>query len=162
MYLLLKTIHVLGATLFLGTGLGSAWYKLRAWRSGDVAVIAWTDREVVRADWLFTVPAGIAMPVTGLWMASLVGLPWTTPWLAWAIGGYVLAGLTWLPAAALQLRMRRLSALALAQGTALPPAWHQAQRTWTLLGLPSFAATLVTVVVMVTRQAPWDWPALLR
>ncbi|MSP55588.1 MAG: DUF2269 domain-containing protein [Myxococcales bacterium] len=150
--LVLKTLHVLGATLFLGTGLGSAWYKLRAWRSGDVRIIAWTDREVVLADWVFTIPSGVLMPVTGLWLAHLYGMPWTTGWLKWAIGGYACAGLFWLPAAWLQLRMRRMSTLAAATGAPLPPEWRAAHLAWMLLGVPSFLATLVTVWVMVTKQ----------
>lgn len=150
--LLLKTLHVLGATLFLGTGLGSAWYKLRSWQSEDVRVIAWADREVVFADWIFTIPAGVIMPVTGLWLAKLYGMPWTTPWLLWAIGGYAVAGIFWLPAAWLQIRMRQLSTAAAAAGTPLPPEWRRAQRMWALLGVPSFGATVVTVWVMVTKQ----------
>ena len=39
--LVLKAIHILGAVLFLGTGAGSAYYKLRAGASKDVAVVAW-------------------------------------------------------------------------------------------------------------------------
>ena len=31
LYLLLKTLHILSATLLFGTGLGSAYYALRAW-----------------------------------------------------------------------------------------------------------------------------------
>lgn len=154
-YLVLKTVHVLGAVVFLGTGLGSAWFKLRAGRSGDLAVIAWTDREVVRADWIFTVPAGLTMPLTGLWMAWLLGLPWSTPWVAFGIGGYALAGLCWLPAAALQLRMRALSSQALSAGQPLPPAWHDAQRIWLVLGFPSFLAAVATVAVMVLKRLPW-------
>jgi uncharacterized membrane protein len=94
------------------------------------------------------------MPVTGLWMASVLGLPWSTPWVAFGIGGYVVAGLCWLPAAALQLRMRRLSSQALATGQPLPPAWHRAQRAWLLLGFPSFLAAVATVVVMVLKRLP--------
>ena len=32
LYLLLKTLHILSATLLFGTGLGSAYYALRALR----------------------------------------------------------------------------------------------------------------------------------
>lgn len=151
--LVLKTIHILGAVLFLGTGLGSAYYKLRAGLSKDVAVIAWCDREVVRADWLFTVPAGLTMPVTGLWLVDLYKLPLHTSWVWQGLAGYAVAGITWLPAAYLQVRMRALSAAALRDGTPLPPAWHGMQRTWALLGVPSFSVTLAVVWMMVSKQA---------
>lgn len=151
LYLALKALHVLGAAAFLGTGAGSAWFKFRAWRSGDVAAIAWVDAEVVRADWVFTVPAGLLMPVTGFAMTMLSGVPLSTPWVLGGFLGYALAGVCWLPAAYLQLEMKALSAKAKAEGTPLPPAWHSAQRTWALLGLPSFLSTLVVVWLMVTK-----------
>jgi uncharacterized membrane protein len=122
----LKALHVLAACLFFGAGLASAWYKLRASRADSVAVVAWMDREVVLADWLF-----------------------------YALIGYTAAGLTWLPAAALQLQMRQLSAEALAAGAPLPPDWFVAQRRWALLGLPSFLAAVSTLWVMVTKQVPF-------
>ena len=53
LYLLLKTLHILSSTLLFGTGLGSAYYALRAWLSKDVRVIAVTFRHLVTPDWLF-------------------------------------------------------------------------------------------------------------
>ncbi|MCC6215001.1 MAG: DUF2269 domain-containing protein [Polyangiaceae bacterium] len=150
-----KLVHVLAAVLFLGTGLGSAYYKLRAARSGQLAVIAWCDAEVVRADWVFTVPAGLLVPATGLWLVELYGMTLAVPWVWQGLLGYTVAGLTWLPAAALQLRMRAASAVALRDGAPLGPAWHRAQRIWMLLGVPSFAATLAVVWMMVSKRALW-------
>lgn len=151
-YLLLKVIHVLSAMLFFGTGLGSAWYKLRADRSGQLETIAWAQREIVRADWIFTVPSAVVLPVSGLAMAWVAGMPLSTPWLLLGLIGYAIAGLCWLPAAFLQIRMRRMVDEALREGTALPPAFHRANRTWMLLGLPSFAAAMGSIWVMVMKS----------
>jgi uncharacterized membrane protein len=151
LYSLLKTVHVLAAILFLGTGLGSAWYKFRADRSGDLRVIAWCQREIVLADWLFTVPAAVLLPATAVGLVAVVGYPWSTPWILWGLGGYALAGVCWLPAVWLQLRMRRLADEALQRGEPLPPAFHRAARSWALLGVPSFLAALATLWVMVAR-----------
>jgi uncharacterized membrane protein len=147
----LKALHVFAAMLFLGGGLGSVYYKIRAYQGGDLGVIAFCDREIVRADWLFTVPSGLTLPVTGIAIALLYGLPLTTPWILTGIVGWAVAGLTWLPAAFLQLRMRRLAAAALASGAPLDPAYHAAHRTWMLLGVPSFTAALVVIWAMVAK-----------
>lgn len=152
-FVLVKTVHVLGAVLFLGTGLGSAWTKFRADRSGEPVVVAWAQREVVRNDWLFTVPSGIVMPVTGLWLASLYGLPWTTGWVMLGIGCWALAGVCWVPAAYLQIRMRTLAEQALADQAPLPDAFHRANLVWTLLGVPAFVAAMVAVWVMIAKPA---------
>lgn len=151
--LVLKWLHVLFGFVFLGTGGGSAWYKLRAWRSGDARVVAWCDREIVRADWIFTVPSGALAPATGLWLAHLYGLPLSTPWLLWALGGWAVAGIAWLPAAALQVRMRRVAEQAAASGAPLPPAYDRMQRAWMALGVPSFAAAVFVVWVMIAKRA---------
>ncbi len=155
--LLLKAVHVLAAVLFLGAGIGSAWYKLRADRSGDPRVIAWCQREIVLADWCFTVPSAVALPVTGLWLVDLYGLPLDTPWVLLGFAGWALAGGLWVPAAFLQLRMRRLADAALASGGGLGPDFHAANRIWLGLGFPAFAVAMATVWVMVAKYAAFSW-----
>ena len=149
--LLLKTAHLLGVVVFLGAGLMSAWYKVRGDRSKDPAILAWCQREIVRADWFFTVPSGIVVPVTGFWLVYEYDLAWTTPWIHFGIAGYVVAGLLWLPAAALQIRMRGLADAAAAAGTPVPAAFRRANRIWFGLGIGAFTAALATVWVMVAK-----------
>ena len=76
-YFLLKFLHVIGATVLLGTGAGIAFFMLMAHRTGNAATIAATARIVVRADFLFTATAVIAQPVTGILLAWNVGYPLT-------------------------------------------------------------------------------------
>jgi uncharacterized membrane protein len=150
----LRTIHIFGAVLFLGAGLMTAYYKVRADRSGDPRVVAWYQREIVRADWLFTLPSGVILPVTGVWLALIYRLPWTTPWLVWGTCGFLVAGMTWVPAVWLQIRMRRLADAAVAAGQPLPPEFHRANRAWLALGVPAFTAALVSLWAMATQQVP--------
>jgi uncharacterized membrane protein len=154
--LVVKTFHVLAAVLFLGTGAGSAWYKLRASRSREVAVVAWCDAEVVFADWVFTVPSGVFVPASGLYLVYLYHLPLVTPWVWQGLLGYTIAGLTWLPAAFLQIFMRRISHEARRTGSQLPPKWFSYQRIWALLGVPSFSATMFVVWLMVSKQGLFE------
>lgn len=112
-YLTWKTLHILSMVLLFGTGLGSAFYKWMADRSGSVAHIAATNRHVVWADWLFTTPTVIFQPLSGLWMAHLAGWPWASGWIAASLALYALAGACWLPVVWLQIRMRRLAEEAL-------------------------------------------------
>ena len=154
--LVLKVIHVLGAVLFLGTGLGSAYYKYRATATRNVHVVAWVDQEIVRADWIMTVPSGVIVPVTGLLMVYLYGISIFESWVFLGISGYLLAGITWLPAAKLQIVMRTISAECLAKNEPLPESYFTAQKRWFLLGFPSFSATLIAVWAMVFKSL-WPW-----
>jgi uncharacterized membrane protein len=149
-----KALHVFAAMLFLGAGLMSAYYKIRADRSSDLRVIAWCQQEIVRADWLFTVPSGVLLPSTGLWLMYEYGLPWSTGWVVMGMGGYAVAGFLWLLAARLQMRMRKISVQALRDGAVLPEAFHRANRLWRLLGIPAFTTALWTFGVMVAKWPP--------
>lgn len=157
LYTLLKLLHILSAMVFFGTGLGTAYFKFRADRSGDLRVIAWTAREVVQADWRFTVPSGILLPLSGGIIVQVVKFGWSSPWIWWALSGYALAGLCWLPAAWMQIRMRDLAEEALAKQTELSPKFHAYARWWTILGFPSFLAAMVVIWVMITKYAAWTW-----
>jgi len=73
-YLVLKYLHVLGATVILGTGTGIAFFMLMAHLSRDPAFVAGTASIVVVADALFTAAAVIAQPVTGYLLARETGV----------------------------------------------------------------------------------------
>jgi uncharacterized membrane protein len=150
-YLIAKWLHVLSSTLLFGTGLGSAFYFYVTSRSRDAHVIASVARQVVIADWVFTTPAVIVQPVTGLWLAHLAGFPLTTGWVWKSIVLYLLAGAAWLPVVWLQIRMRDMAAVAARTGTALPAAYWAYLRRWVALGVVAFAALVVVFYLMVAK-----------
>ena len=67
-YLIVKTLHIISATLMVGTGFGTAFYLFWANRSGSVAAQSVVSHWVIKADWWFTTPAVIFQPLSGLWM----------------------------------------------------------------------------------------------
>lgn len=153
-YLLLKTVHVLSSTLLFGTGLGTAFHGWMANRSGDLAARRVVNRNVVLADWLFTTPAVIVQPVTGVWLAGIAGIPLTTSWLLAAILLYLLVGACWLPVVWIQLRMRRMVE-AVGDGEALPPLYHRLSRAWFWLGWPAFAGVIAIYWLMIAKPELW-------
>ncbi|MDF0546347.1 DUF2269 domain-containing protein [Sphingobium sp. H39-3-25] len=149
-YLLLKTVHILSSTLLFGTGLGTAFHGWMANRSGVLAARRVVNRNVELADWLFTTPAVIVQPVTGVWLANLAGYPLTTPWLMAAIVLYVFVGACWLPVVAIQIRMRRI-AEATPDGAELPLHYHRLARWWFALGWPAFIGVIIIFWLMVAK-----------
>lgn len=147
----LNYLHVVSMVLLFGTGLGSAFYKWMADRSGLVGHIAATNRYVVLADWIFTTPAIIVQPVTGVWMALLLGIPLTTPWLAASLCLYALAGGCWFPVVWLQIRMRDLAKTAGSNRTPLSAQYWRYARIWFWLGVPAFVAMVLIVFLMVVK-----------
>jgi uncharacterized membrane protein len=152
-YLVLKWIHVLSSTVLFGTGLGSAYYMLLTSLTRDARAVAVVVRQVVLADWLFTTTTIVIQPVTGVLLARMAGWPLNTPWLAWSIALYFLAGACWLPVVWLQLRMRDMAREAAAAGSPLPPRYWQFLRYWVLLGIPAFLALVVVFYLMVAKPS---------
>jgi len=68
-----------------------------------------TERTVL-ADWIFTTPAVIVQPLTGLALVYLAGYPLWNGWVLYAVLLYIVAGCCWLPVVVLQIRMRNLRA----------------------------------------------------
>jgi uncharacterized membrane protein len=151
--LVVKAVHVLSATIFFGAGLMSAWWKVRADLTGDARVIAWAQKEIVFADWVFTVPSGFVSPITGATLVMQYRMPWTTTWVWLSLGGYVAAMLLWLPAAWIQMELRKLTAQALADGTPLPPRVRTLNRAWLALGVPAFAVSVGIIYAMVAKPS---------
>ena len=150
-FYILKFLHVIGATVLLGTGAGIAFFMLMAHRTGNVAVIAGVARIVVIADYVFTATAVIAQPVTGLLLARTIGYELGEGWIVASIALYIFTGMFWLPVVWMQSRMRTLAREAAASGASLPAEYHRLFRWWFAFGFPAFAAVLLIFWLMITR-----------
>ena len=148
---ILRFAHVIGAAVLFGTGAGIAFFMVMARRSRDPALIAHVSNTVVVADFLFTATAVVAQPVTGIWLAMLIGWPLATPWIAVSVGLYVLTGLFWLPVVWIQMRLRDIARKAVAEDAPLPAEFDRLYRVWFACGWPAFAAVLGILWLMVNR-----------
>jgi len=152
---LLKFIHLLGASVLLGTGIGIAFFMLMAHRTGHVGVIAVTAGFVVIADLIFTATAVVVQPVSGVALAWSIGLsPLAESWIVLSILLYVLVGLCWLPVVFIQIRMRNLANEAAVNGKPLPDQYRRLFRIWFALGWPAFAG-VIGIFALMTWQPRW-------
>ncbi|QDC08943.1 DUF2269 domain-containing protein [Oceanicola sp. D3] len=154
-YLTLKWLHILSSTVLFGTGIGTAFQMVMAMRTGNAQSIAHTAHHVVLADWLFTTPAGVVQPLTGLLLIHTLGYSLTEPWLLLTYALYLLAFLCWAPVVHLQIRIRTLARTAAATGAPLPAEARRAYRIWFALGWPAFAALMGVFWLMVARPSLW-------
>jgi uncharacterized membrane protein len=150
-YFLLKLVHILSATVLFGTGMGTAFQMWSAHLGGDVRAIAAVARNTVRADFLFTAPAVIIQPLTGIALIQSMGVDPMAPWLLAVYGLYVVTGLCWLPVVWIQIRLRDLAVGAAAAGTPLGDDYRRLMRWWFALGWPAFGAVLAIFWLMVTK-----------
>jgi uncharacterized membrane protein len=75
LYSWIKLLHILSSTLMFATGLGAAFFMLRAYLSGNTEAMKITTRNAVLADWLFTTPSVVVQLATGLWLTWQLGIP---------------------------------------------------------------------------------------
>jgi uncharacterized membrane protein len=150
-YVLLQILHILFSAVLFGTALGSAYYALRAWRSGELLVIASTFRHLVGANWLFIVTSALLLPSSGLALAYVAGWPLNQLWLLCSMGLFMLAGLCWLPVLWLQIRLRDMAVQALAAGTPMPALASRYMTFWFALNWPAFVAFIAILWLMVAK-----------
>ena len=148
---LLRWLHVVGATVLLGTGLGIAFFMLMAHRTGDASHIAHTSDTVVFADWLFTATAVVLQPITGALLVHNVGWSWDQGWLVASLALFVLTGALWLPVVWMQMQMRGLAHAAADANRALPIRYFTLFKLWCACGVPAFCAVLAIVWFMVAK-----------
>jgi uncharacterized membrane protein len=151
LYFLAKWVHILSSTVLFGTGIGTAFQMVWAWRTQNPQTIAHVSSGVVIADWLFTTPAGIVQPLSGLALIYLQGWSLTEPWLVLTYVLYVLAFICWAPVVHLQIRIRDLAKIAAQTNTDIPAEATRAFRIWFLLGWPAFAALVAVFWLMITK-----------
>lgn len=149
-YLWIKLVHIISATVLFGTGIGTAFFMLKAYLSHNEDAMAVTTRNVVSADWIFTTPAIVIQFVTGLWLSNKLNISFTSSWFVAVVGLYILVGACWIPVVWIQLRVRNM----IADGASRSD-YRLLMQLWAALGVPAFASVLVLFYLMVAKTGAY-------
>ncbi len=152
-YLILKWIHILSATIMFGTGIGSAFYIFMANRSKDTASIYFATRNVVIADFVFTTPAVIIQLLSGIGLMHLVGYSFADTWVLWGFVLYVFACACWLPVVWMQIKMRDMAKEALQSHKPLPDTYWRMDAWWIILGSLALPVMVIIFWLMVAKPS---------
>lgn len=151
-YDFIKTLHILLSTLFFGGGAVSAFFKVRSKKVKDLKTLLFVHETIIVADNFFTIPTAIGLPLTGFWMLGFPSFQSLDPWVVWGIIFYILACLFWLPAAYLQIQLKKLIKEAIDNNTELSEKYYRYSKTWLYLGFPSFTSALIVFYLMVSKS----------
>jgi uncharacterized membrane protein len=151
----LKLVHIVSSTVLFGTGLGTAFHMWMAHLSGDTRAIATVAGNVVIADTIFTAPAVIVQPLSGVALVWVAGFDPFSSWLVAAYVLYFVAGVCWLIVVWIQIELRNLARTALARGAPLSAEYHRRIRLWFALGWPAFAGVVAIFWLMVRKPDLW-------
>ncbi|WP_028456198.1 DUF2269 family protein [Chitinilyticum litopenaei] len=151
--LFVKTLHVLGAVLFLGNIIVSAFWKTLADRDGRLPVLRFATRLVNVTDLVFTAGGAVLLTVCGHLLAGQYGGVAAQGWIWQAYAWFGLSGLIWLAVLLpVQIRQSRLLA-ALPDDAAVPEAYWRLSRLWMIAGTLATFAPLPALWLMIARGA---------
>jgi len=149
----LKTLHVLGVVLFLGNIIVTAFWKIMADRTRDLAVVRFAVRATNWADVFFTFGGVVLLSVAGRSLAAQSGMP-DVPWLRWAYGLFAATGLLWL---GVLIPLQRAQAKLLAplpRDAAIPARYWHLSRIWAAAGTVATLLPLAIVWLMAAKPSP--------
>jgi uncharacterized membrane protein len=149
-YLWIKLLHILSATVLFGTGMGTAFFMLKAYRSMNDDAMAVTTRNVVLADWLFTTPAVVVQISTGLWLTDRLGIAFDSVWFITVISLFVFVGACWIPVVWIQIRIRNLIAAGMGR-----ESYTKLMSVWIALGVPAFSSVLILFYLMLSKTGAY-------
>lgn len=147
------TLHLIGVVVFVGNIVTAAFWKVRADLSNKPEHIAAAVRNVMLADYVFTLPglalimaSGIVMAVTADWPMS--GLNWLTLSLIL----FAVTGIVWLAVLIpLQRSMIRCSQSDCEAGS-VSRAYRLVSRRWAVFGIVATLLPVIIMYLMVTRS----------
>lgn len=152
-YLLLKFIHILSAVVVAGTGTGIAFFMLMASRSNNPEAIKVTAKNVILADWLFTLPSVLTLLITGPLLMTKLGYSFSSPWFLWVLGLFLFVGSCWVPVLRIQYKLYQASnSMTLESG--VTREFKKLMGLWVALGILAFSAILVIFWLMIFKPVP--------
>lgn len=146
-------LHLAGVVLFVGNIITAAFWKVRADLQKNSAVIHHTVKNVMLADFVFTLPGLILVIISGI--AMVVRTEISTHGLNWLMLSLVLfaiTGVVWLAILIpLQRAMIRHSAACIESGN-ISKAYVQASRLWAVFGIMATLLPIMILYLMIAKN----------
>ncbi len=150
----LKSIHIIAATIVTGTGTGIAFFMLLAMRSDNLPTMISVSRFVIIADWVFTAPAVVIQIITGLYLAELLNISYSSAWFLSVIGVFIFIGVCWIPVIFIQYKIHYLLVNKIVETQNILTSNKQLKNLfmlWIALGIPAFSAILIMFWLMIFK-----------
>jgi len=151
LYLTVKTLHILSSTILLGTGIGIAFFMFRSYFATNSHQKLYAAKTTVLADYLFTLPAVVIQPISGIWLVINGGYNWVDLWLISTVIIYAFVGLCWIPVVWIQIQLKQILIKSLEMNTPLPLQYNHLFKIWMMLGIPAFIGLVAIFFLMVMK-----------
>lgn len=147
------TLHLIGVVIFVGNIITAAFWKVRSDLTRNPAIVHNTAKNVMLADYVFTIPGLVLISVSGIVMAIRAGMPMSgLNWLTLSLILFAVTGVIWIAfLIPLQRQMIQSSAHSVARGS-LSTAYHAASRRWAIFGIAATLLPICILYLMITQS----------
>jgi uncharacterized membrane protein len=150
-YQLLKSIHMLGVTIFLGNIIVTAVWKVLADRTKSPAIVAYAQRLVTITDFAFTAVGVLLILVSGRLLALRFGEIGDILWLNWGWWLFIASGVIWvLILIPIQIKQARL-AKDFSKEEEIPESYWTLSNYWAVFGSVATILPLANLYFMVFK-----------
>jgi len=142
-------LHILGAVMFIGNIVVTAFWMLRAERTKDRSAIAFAAQAVNWADVFFTAPGVILLVLSGLQMALYCDectQGFATRWLDVALGLFSISGVLWTFLLIYQNRLLR----ELEEGS---KEFYKTLHRWYIVGAVNTIIPIIILAIMTVKPS---------
>lgn len=147
-----KSLHILGAVLFLGNIIITGVWMFLADKSKNISTIQFAVKAVNWMDVLFTAPGAALILLTGFLQAGHHGGVYAQSWILAGLILFSLAGFIWLLALIPnQHRMIKLSS----KNDNLPKNFYEVLHRWYFWGIIATILPLISLAIMVLKPKLW-------
>ncbi len=153
-YLILKTIHILGAVIFLGNIVITGWWKLMANKTNNPVIIAFAQKQVTLTDFVFTAGGSAILFITGLVNIKLHEISIAgTVWIYWALALFTLSGIIWITIL-IPLQIKQANeAKTFCEQTKISAEYWRRKYSWICWGILATILPLVSIMLMVLKPS---------
>lgn len=148
---IIKTLHILGACLFIGNIIVSGLWKALADRTAHVETLQFASRLINLTDLLFTASGAVLLVVTGHMLAANHGGVASQSWILVSYVLFALSGALWaIQLLPIQLQQAKLLK-PLTADDAVPPRYYELAKRWAVIGTLATLLPLPAIYFMVGR-----------
>ncbi len=146
----LKSLHILGASLFLGNIIVSAFWKVLADRTGNYSVIRFATRLVNVTDTVFTGLGAALLLATGHLLARNHGGVLANDWILWSYVLFGVSGAIWITVL-LPIQFKQAKMLRESGTEEVPLEYYRLARLWSIAGALATLFPLPAIYLMVAK-----------
>ncbi len=153
-YLILKSLHIIGAILFLGNIIVTGWWKVMANKTNNPVIIGFAQRQVTLTDFVFTAGGATLLFLAGMANVGIHEMSiMNTSWILWGYILFGISGVLWV-AILIPIQIKQgKEAKHFTVDTVISDAYWKRETIWLVAGIAATILPLISVVLMVLKPS---------